>query len=138
MQYTAHPLQPVQPAFKYSLLGADAPPSMARARELQKMLNVAYKQAADPSTPATRQRELDKKITAMECELENLLNNRAQATTPGGYYTQEGVKPATGRVTVDTPALVLGKKPEEKKGNPWPWILGIAAAGTATYFTVKG
>lgn len=138
MHYTMHPLQPVEPVFRYSVLGANEPPSMARARELQKMLNAAYKQAADPTASPRYQRQLDKKITAMECELDSLLNTNTQAETPGGYYTSQGVKKATGSVTVEKPALVLGKAPEDEKRNRWPWILGIAAAGTATYFTLKG
>lgn len=108
-----------------------------RAIELQGMLQKAYEQAMNPKLSAGEQRALDRSITAMECELSEILENRAQAQTPGGYYTDEGVKAASGTI-VAAPALVLGDKTVEPKKNPWPWIIiALIAAGT-TYYTIRG
>jgi len=108
-----------------------------RIRQLQDILNDKYTQAAKPGLSWSEQRALDKEITALECEIDEALQNKGQAKTPGGYYTSEGVKPATGSVVAD-PALVLGEKDVKPKAKPLPWILLVLAAGTATYFTVKG
>lgn len=108
-----------------------------RAYDLQTMLDKAYEQAADPKLSSGEQRALDKTISAMECELSQILDNKAQAQSPGGYYTEEGFLPATGRV-VASPALVLGEKDVEPKKNPLPWIAIALIAAGATYFTLKG
>lgn len=109
----------------------------ARAREIQAELDNLYKRAMNPTLSSRDQRRLERTITALECELENILQNKAQAETPGGYYTSEGIKPASGTV-VAPPALVLGAKTIEPKKNPWPWIvIALIAAGT-TYYTIRG
>lgn len=115
------------------MLGEDLP---ARAYEIQDQLDTLYAAALKPDLSWRDQRDLDKRITDLECELEAILDNRAQAHTPGGYLTDTGVSPATGRVIGD-PSLVLGAEGAgAKKKFPW-WIL-ILAAGATTYMTVRG
>lgn len=108
-----------------------------RAYDLQKMLAAAYEQASKPGLSWSEQRALDKKITAMECELENIIGDTPQQTMPGGYYTEQGYAKTTGTVVAD-PALVLAAENIDEKKNPFPWIvLALIAAGT-TYYTIKG
>lgn len=108
-----------------------------RAQQLQAALNDAYEQAANPTLSPMELRRLERKISEMECELDEILQNQGQALTPGGYYTSEGVKRASGTV-VAQPALVLATEQQDKKRNPVPFIaLALVAAGTA-YFTIRG
>lgn len=116
-------------------MGQDA--TMERARQLQTMLAAAYEQALQPGLSSTELRQLNKVITKMECELDSILQNRAQAQTPGGYYTPHGVMPATGIVDVGQPALVLGDREMEKK-KAFPWWTVIVATGATAYFTMRG
>lgn len=109
-----------------------------RAYDLQNMLDKAYEQISKPGLSSGEMRELEKTITAMECELDKLLDNKPQAYTPGGYVTQSGVLPTTGSIVVDQAALILGDKNIEPKKKPWPWILIALAAAGATYATIKG
>lgn len=113
---------------------------MARAREIQNELNTLYRAASKPGLSFLEQRNLDKLITELECELDGLLRAKAQAQYPGGYYSPEqGLKPTTGQVEVVQPALVLATEAEPKKERKFPWwILALAAGGTATYFSMKG
>lgn len=130
------------------LLGVDGPympeikpdPSFdwKRYAEIKKQLDTLYAKGLQPGLSSREQRNIDKMITELECELDGILGNQAQGYTPGGYYTPGGIKPATGAVVVDQAALVLGDKDAgDKKKFPW-WLLLLAAGGTATYFSVKG
>lgn len=119
---------------QYSMLGTTTDdPVMDRARELQAMLNAAYRQAEENPS-----RTLDRKIRDMEKELDALVGDSPQGYSAGRYYTSESglVRPA-GTVTADT-SLVLGAEEAKRERKPLPWILlGLAAAGVATFFTVK-
>jgi hypothetical protein len=111
----------------------------ARAREIQNELNTLYQQASKPGLSWLEQRNLDKLITELECELDELLQTRIQTETPGLYYVPEkGILPPTGQVEVRQAALVLGAEDVEEKKRRWPWLLVLAAAGTATYFSMRG
>ena len=118
---------------QYSFLGND----MDRARQIHVELNTLYNQAAKPGLSWSQERALDKKITALECELQKIVGDDPQAVTPGGYYTPEGMRPATGRVYAE-PALVLGAEVVEPKRKPLPWIIIALIAAGATYYTVRG
>ncbi len=125
---------------EYNMLGtATGEPAMDRARKLQTMLNRAYEQADKPDVSWNERRELDKKITAMEKELEGILGDAPQSYSAGRYYTSHsGLLRPSGTVAADS-ALVLGSKDIDEKKKPLPWILlGLAAAGAAAFFTVKG
>lgn len=123
---------PYMPSIDYS--NSD---NILRIYQIRRALQVLYKDALRPGISSREQKSIDEKITALECELDSLLNNRGQSKTPGGYYTGGGVKPATGGVVIDTPALVLGdKEVEGKKKFPW-WLLVVGGAA-ATYFSVRG
>lgn len=125
---------------EYHMLGtATGEPAMDRARKLQTMLNRAYEQADKPDLSWSERRELDKKIIGMEKELEGILGDTPQSYSAGRYYTSHsGLLRPSGTVAAD-PALVLGSKDVDEKKKPLPWILlGLAAAGAATYFTIQG
>lgn len=107
-----------------------------RARQLQDMLQKAYERVTSHDISASEQRNLEKQISQMEAELSLILDNRVQAVTPGGYYTDEGVKRATGSVTA-MPALVLAGEAVEKKIHPLPWIVISLVAAAALYYTIR-
>ncbi|MHC4620010.1 MAG: hypothetical protein ACYTEQ_19870 [Planctomycetota bacterium] len=112
---------------------------MARAREIQTELNTLYQQAAKPGLGLREQRNLDKLITELECELDELLKTPIQAQYPSGYYVPEkGLLPTTGQVEVTRPALVLGKEAEPEKERKFPWWALVVAGGAATYFSIRG
>jgi hypothetical protein len=113
--------------------------ALARAREIQNELNALYQQAAKPGLSYLEQRNLDKLITELECELDELLQTRIQAQSPSGYYIPEkGLLPTTGQVEVRQPALVLATETEPEKKRKFPWWVLVVAGGAATYFSMRG